>query len=79
MNRYIDYVKFAEKHCRCGRFDGISEDELKKFIAPDVAHVVRCRDCKHMRYSEYYDMCCNRFAKHVPVSPDDYCSRGKHR
>lgn len=47
MNRYIDYDEFAEKHCCCGWFDGISEDELKKFIAPDVVEVVRCKDCIH--------------------------------
>ena len=36
MSRYIGYDKFAEKHCCCGYFDEVSEDELKKFIAPDV-------------------------------------------
>ena len=41
----------------------------------DVVPVVRCKDCKHLMFSDCYGEC-SRGYKGI-VSPDDYCSYGK--
>ena len=59
----------------------IMEDDFKKAIKKmpksiivDVAPVVRCKDCKHLMFSDCYGEC---GAGHLGiVRPDDFCSRG---
>ena len=41
----------------------------------DAVPVVRCRDCKHLMFSDFYGECGKG---HMGVvSPDDFCSRGE--
>ena len=42
----------------------------------DVVPVVRCKDCKHLIFSDFYGEC----SKYVKVVlPNDYCSYGERR
>lgn len=43
----------------------------------DVVEVVRCKDCKHLMFSDCYGEC--RLNHLWIVRPDDYCSRGKRK
>lgn len=43
----------------------------------DVVEVVRCKDCKHLMFSDCYGECKRN---HLGiVRPDDFCSRGKRK
>ena len=44
-------------------------------IANDVVPVVRCKDCKHLMFSDCYGECSRGYMG--IVSPDDYCSYGE--
>ena len=46
--------------------------------AADVVEVVRCRDCKHLMFSDFYMECSRGYSLGI-VSPYDYCSRGERR
>ena len=41
----------------------------------DVAPVVRCKDCKHLMFSDCYGECSKAYLG--IVSPNDYCSHGE--
>lgn len=45
--------------------------------AADVVPVVRCKDCKHLMFSDFYGECS---IGHLGlVGPDDFCSRGERK
>lgn len=45
--------------------------------AVDAVEVVRCRDCKHLMFSDCYGECGEG---HMGiVSPDDFCSYGRRK
>ena len=49
----------------------------------DVVEVVRCKDCKYNvkgdSESEFWNICTLRPRLYVPVSDEDYCSRGEKK
>ncbi len=47
---------------------------VRDMPAADVVEVVRCKDCKHLMFSDMYGEC-GRGCLGI-VSPNDYCSRG---
>ena len=44
---------------------------------PDMVAVVRCKDCKHLMFSDCYGEC--GAARMGIVNPDDYCSYGERK
>ena len=62
----------------------IMEDDFKKAIKNmpkgiivDAVPAVRCKDCKHLMFSDCYGEC--RIGHMGIVQPDDFCSRGERR
>ena len=49
-------------------------EAVQEVPAADVAPVVRCKDCKHLMFSDIYGEC--RKGYMGIVHPDDFCSRG---
>ena len=45
--------------------------------AADVVEVVRCKDCKHLMFSDMYGECSQ--AHMGIVRPDDFCSYGERK
>lgn len=43
----------------------------------DAVEVVRCKDCKHLMFSDCYGEC--RAARMGIVKPDDFCSYGERK
>ena len=58
-------------YCSCGARMALSDCEI---IPSDVAEVVKCIDCKHLMFSDFYGECSRGYMG--IVTPDDYCSRG---
>ena len=56
--------------------NGILLDE-NQAPAADVVDVVRCKDCKHLMFSDMYGECSQ--AHMGIVRPDDYCSYGERK
>lgn len=51
------------------------ENLIQKQPTADVVEVVRCKECKHLMFSDCYGECKrNHFGI---VRPDDYCSYGE--
>ena len=51
--------------------------EVMEAPAVDAVEVVRCRDCKHLMFSDCYGECGEG---HMGiVSPDDFCSYGRRK
>ena len=44
----------------------------------DAVPVVRCKDCIHLMFSDFYGECKRGYLCGI-VRPDDYCSRGKRK
>lgn len=84
MNEYIErnaaidaimavYVSTAGYKTRERVFK--AEEAVHRLPAADVVEVVRCKDCRFLRFSDFYGACvCGRMAI---VQPWDYCSRGE--
>ena len=51
--------------------------EQLKLLTADVVPVVRCKDCKHLMFSDCYGECSRGYMG--IVSPDDYCSYGERK
>ena len=50
---------------------------IQKQPAEDVVEVVRCKDCKHLMFSDCYGECKRN---HLGiVRPDDFCSFGERK
>lgn len=56
--------------------DNIKRD-IKTLPTADVVPVVRCKDCKHLMFSDCYGECSRGYMG--IVSPDDYCSYGERK
>lgn len=80
-----DILKWLPKD-RCGEEDyGIPFEEnivvsvimeIDEQPTVDAVSVVRCKDCKHMVFSDFYGECSKG---HISiVSLDDFCSYGEH-
>lgn len=53
------------------------ERAIRAMPSADVVEVVRCKDCKHLMFSDCYGECRRN---HLGiVRPDDYCSYGKRK
>jgi hypothetical protein len=52
-------------------------DQLNKLPTADVVEVVRCKDCKHLMFSDCYGECTK--ALFSIVSPNDFCSYGERK
>lgn len=50
---------------------------IRSAPAADVVEVVRCKDCKHLMFSDCYGECSK--AHFGIVSPNDFCSRGERK
>ena len=50
---------------------------LNEVADADVVTVVRCKDCKHLMFSDCYGECSRGYMG--IVSPDDYCSYGERK
>ena len=50
---------------------------LEDTPAADVVDVVRCKDCKHLMFSDMYGECSQ--AHMGIVRPDDFCSYGERK
>ena len=53
------------------------ETMIREALAIDAVPIVRCRECKHLMFSD----CCGECDKgHMGiVRPDDFCSRGERK
>ena len=52
-------------------------DCIKSVPVADVVEVVRCKDCKHLMFSDMYGECSQ--AHMGIVRPDDFCSYGERK
>ena len=56
-----------------------TREEVVEFIKQqptlDAVPVVRCKDCKHLMFSDFYGECSKGYLG--IVRPDDFCSYGK--
>ena len=53
------------------------ETMIRETIAIDAVPIVRCRECKHLMFSDCYGECGKG---HMGiVSPNDFCSRGERK
>lgn len=78
MSRYIKATDAAEI---CSDKLNIPLSELVDTFADiptaDVVEVVRCKDCKHLMFSDCYGECAQ--AHMGIVRPDDFCSYGERK
>lgn len=81
---YIDKEKAIDKILSLKTSGAFTEDfkneVLKAFEqepSADVVEVVRCKDCKHLMFSDMYGECSQ--AHMGIVRPDDYCSYGERK
>lgn len=56
---------------------GLEEILADKLIANDVVPVVRCKDCTHHCWDEFYGYYCTKIGKFV--EPDFWCAYGKKK
>lgn len=50
---------------------------LREAPTVDAVEVVRCRDCKHLMFSDFYGEC--KRGNLGIVNPDDFCSYGERK
>lgn len=55
----------------------VTDKIIDDIPAADVVPVVRCKDCKHLMFSDCYGEC--RAGNIGIVRPNDFCSRGKRK
>ena len=56
---------------------GLIIEQIEKTPTADVVEVVRCKDCKHLMFSDFYGECRNN---HLGiVKPWDYCGYGERK
>ena len=57
--------------------EAVLVSDIKTVNTVDAVEVVRCRDCKHIMFSDCYGECGKG---HMGiVRPDDFCSRGERK
>ena len=84
MSRLIDANAFLKDILTAGIGKTIieySESDIAYMIRKrptvDVVEVVRCRDCKHLMFSDFYGEC--KRGNLGIVNPDDFCSYGERK
>lgn len=93
MSRYIDADKLKEivnrQYRNCHGYTGIKKDIYREAllavksaincqsVSNDMQEVVRCKDCKHLMFSDMYGECSQ--AHMGIVRPDDFCSYGERK
>ncbi len=93
MSRYIDADKLKEivnrQYRNCHGNTGIKKDIYREAllavksaihcqsVSNDMQEVVRCKDCKHLMFSDMYGECSQ--AHMGIVRPDDFCSYGERK
>lgn len=64
-----------------GGMGGMVAGALKRYVkrgpAVDAVIPVRCKECKHLMFSDCYGEC--RIGHMGIVQPDDFCSRGERK
>ena len=82
MAEYIDRKKIRY-HFEVGEDTAIEgrsvayKTMIDSMPTEDVVPVVRCKDCKHLMFSDCYGECSKGYMG--IVSPNDYCSRGERK
>ena len=89
MHKYIDADLLISKElipltkrldcCHPKQMKGVlmAMSKIDSAPAADVVEVVRCKDCKHLMFSDMYGECSQ--AHMGIVRPDDFCSYGERR
>lgn len=87
MHKYIDADLLISKElipltkrldcCHPKQMKGVlmAMSKIDSAPAADVVEVVRCKDCKHLMFSDMYGECSQ--AHMGIVRPDDFCSYGE--
>jgi hypothetical protein len=79
MKKYIDRDALLKDIC--GNDPSHMEDYYFNAIAnapaADVVEVVRCKDCKHLMFSDCYGECSKAYLG--IVAPWDFCSYGERK
>ena len=79
MAEYIEREALMRncKHLAPEQLTPLIESLIQKQPAEDVVEVVRCKDCKHLMFSDCYGECKRN---HLGiVRPDDFCSFGERK
>lgn len=76
------YIKASE--CEKYFYDHLNDyniisamNAIEEMPAADVAHVVRCKDCKYLMFSDCYGECSRGYLG--IVRPDCYCCYGEKK
>jgi hypothetical protein len=76
MAEYIDRGELLKELERFPHL-GTAVSIVRGMKEADVAPVVRCKDCKHLMFSDCYGECTK--ALFSIVSPNDFCSYGERK
>ena len=60
-----------------GFYPAIVKSALEKAPTVDAVPVVRCRECKHLMFSDFYGEC--KRGNLGIAKPDDFCSYGERK
>ena len=76
-NALKSYMDECSKETRFRVYYGYATSFIDAAPTVDAVEVVRCRDCKHLMFSDCYGECGKG---HMSiVSPDDFCSYGERK
>jgi hypothetical protein len=56
----------------------LARSKIENAPTVDAVEVVRCKDCKHLMFSDCYGECGRAYLSGV-VRPDDFCSYGERK
>lgn len=75
LAKFIDYGHLNNPNDKC-----YSENDIREMIdmMPTQAPVIRCKDCKFLRFTGTVWKCQNRLVMML-CEPNDYCSRGERK
>lgn len=77
MAEMIDREALKEALLERGFYPAIVEGVLESAPTVDAVPVVRCRECKHLMFSDFYGEC--KRGNLGIVKPDDFCSYGERK
>lgn len=80
MAEYIERGKFLKECVKTFGNTGVTIKAIEGIAnecTADAVDVVRCKDCKHLMFSDFYGECSMAYLG--IVSPNDYCSYGKRK
>ena len=75
MSRYVN-IEFYD-NCKIVLHKEDEGIRCRDLPTADVAEVVRCKDCKHLMFSDMYGECSQ--AHMGIVRPEDFCSCGERK